>query len=219
MILIFNGPPGSGKDAAADFFIRKGFVHVSFKEELFNETIKFFDVDAEWFMTGYMDRSIKERSEGLLEGMSRREAMIFVSEEVIKPLHGKDYFGVIASSRIEDGKDYCFSDGGFVEELLPVINNPSANQVILIQLTRNGCDFSSDSRRYFDGHLVEQIILEKETPVSNIHVLPHRFPVRMYRVHNNGTLQQFEDALQTIYEKERHDKEKESQSLIPGKSI
>lgn len=219
MIVIFNGPPGSGKDFAAGFFQERGFIHLSFKDELFKETIAFFDVNTDWFMSGYNDRSTKERGEGMLEGMSRREAMIFVSEEVIKPLKGKDYFGVVTANKIEEGRDYCFSDGGFIEELLPVINKTSANQVVLVQLTRDGCDFSSDSRRYFDGHLVEQIIIERETPISSVHVLPHRFPIRMYRIHNNGTIPQFEAVLQAIYDKERNGKTDEASSDFSGKPL
>lgn len=34
MIVLFNGPPGAGKDAAADFFKEKGFKHLSFKYQL-----------------------------------------------------------------------------------------------------------------------------------------------------------------------------------------
>lgn len=218
MIFIFNGPPGSGKDAAALFFKDLGFKHHSFKEELFKETIKYFDVDSTWFMEGYEDRSIKERKEHLLEGMSRREAMIFVSEEVIKPLHGKDYFGKRSADKLHIGADYCFSDGGFVEELLPVINKVGADEIILVQLTREGCDFSSDSRRYFDGDLVEQIIIEKETEVSKTHILAQRFPIRTYRIHNNGTKAQFESALRRIYEKERNEKE-DTFSSVHGKPV
>jgi hypothetical protein len=196
-----------------------GFTHLSFKEELFKETIKYFGVNSQWFMDGYNNRETKERSEPLLEGMSRRDAMIFVSEEVIKPLYGKDYFGRKSADKINEDKNYCFSDGGFAEELLPIINTASAEQIILVQLTRDGCDFSSDSRRYFDGNLVEQIIIEKETLISNIHVLPQSFPIRMYRIHNNGTIAQFESALQTIYEKEVNGKEDGEASNFSGKPL
>ncbi len=61
MIIIFNGPPGSGKDEAASYFKRRGFKHLSFKQVLFKETIAFFDVDEEWFMNGYNDRTVKEQ--------------------------------------------------------------------------------------------------------------------------------------------------------------
>ena len=107
MIILFNGPPGSGKDLAADWFKKKGFKHLSFKYQLFKETIKYFDVDEAWFMEGYNNREIKEIPSTLLGNMSRREAMIYVSEKVIKPKRGLDYFGNLVADEIDLMKDYC----------------------------------------------------------------------------------------------------------------
>lgn len=207
MIIVFNGPPGTGKDEACSRFQSlHGYNHLSFKYELFKATISHFGVTKEWFMAGYNDRSTKERYETEL-GMSRREAMIHVSENVIKPQFGDDYFGKQAASQIDPEKNYCFSDGGFVSELTPIINKVGAERLCIVQLTREGCDFSSDSRRYFDGEMVEQFIIEKETTVSKSHILPHKFPIRTYRIHNNGNIEQFRSALDSIYEKERNVKQ------------
>ena len=81
MIILFNGPPGAGKDLAADFFKARGFKHLSFKYRLYTETIKYFNVDKEWFMERYEDRSLKEVPTSWLGNMSCREAMIYVSEK------------------------------------------------------------------------------------------------------------------------------------------
>lgn len=207
MIIIFNGPPGTGKDEACLFFTQKGFTHLSFKHELYKETVKYFGVSMDWFMNGYIDRSVKEQKEETLGGRSRREAMIYVSEEVIKPKFGSDYFGLQAATKIKKGRDYCFSDGGFVDEIMSVINTSEAERCIIVQLTRDGCDFSSDSRRYIDGNLAEQFIIRRSTEISKLHVLPHKFPVCMYRIHNNGSIEEFYDALEKIYEKEKNVKE------------
>ena len=204
MIIVFNGPPGTGKDEACSHFQSVyQFKHLSFKYELFKATIAHFGVTKEWFMDGYNDRSIKERFEPEL-GMTRREAMIHVSEDIIKPKYGDDFFGAQAASQIDPDRDYCFSDGGFVSELTPIINKVGVERICIVQLTRDGCDFSSDSRRYFDGEMVEQFIIGKETTVSQSHLLPHKFPIRTYRVHNNGNIEQFKSALDKIYEKERY---------------
>jgi hypothetical protein len=205
MIVIFNGPPGTGKDEACSWMQSNyGFVHLSFKYELFKAAISHFGVSKEWFMDGYNNRNVKEQKEDALGGMSRREAMIHVSEDVIKPKYGSDYFGVQAASQINGIDDYCFSDGGFVHELIPIINKSGVGKICIVQLTRDGCDFSSDSRRYFDGEMVEQFIIGKETKISKIHLLPHKFPIRTYRIHNNGTVEQFKTVLDIIYEKERY---------------
>jgi hypothetical protein len=202
LIIIFNGPPGTGKDEAANFFEKLGFTHLSFKSALIKETVSFFGVDIDWFMNGYQDRAIKERSEKFLDGMSRREALIYVSEEITKPALGNDIFGICVADEIVDGTNYCVSDGGFVEELLPIINRIGSENIVLVQLTRDGCDYSSDSRRYFNGNLVKEYTIEFSTPIPQNHVLGEKFSIKTYRIHNNGTILQFHSVLQDIFNKE-----------------
>ena len=202
MIVIFNGPPGTGKDEACLYFKKLGYMHLSFKEELLKETAQFYDVSLDWFLDGYDDRTIKERPEYRLDGFSRRKALIYVSEEIIKPRYGKEYFGLKLAEQIQNEYHYCVSDGGFEEELTPVINKIGADKVILVQLTRDGCDFSSDSRKYFNGNLVQEYVLKKATNISNFHILSKKFDIRTYRVHNNGTIQEFHSVLYSIHEKE-----------------
>jgi hypothetical protein len=203
-VIIFNGPPGTGKDEACLFFKNLGYKHLSFKYHLFRATAQYFGVTLDWFMKDYDNREVKERKETLLYHRSRRDALIFVSEEIIKPRHGKDYFGVMAAKEMTADMDYCFSDGGFMEELIPIINNVGAENMSIVQLTRNGCDFSSDSRRYFNGNIVEEYVLGTETIIMKNHVLPKQFPIRTYRVHNNGTLDEFRSTLEKIHEKENN---------------
>ena len=202
MIILFNGPPGSGKDHAADYFKQHGFKHLSFKYQLFKETIKYFNVEEKWFMDGYNDRSQKEVQSMLLGHMSRREAMIYVSEKIIKPRMGLDYFGKLVADEIDLNKDYAISDGGFIDELIPVVEKVGNDNFVLVQLTRNGHDFSSDSRRYFDGNVTKEFVLGNETPVEKKYVLPHKFDVKTYRIHNNSTLSDFEEALKEIFKNE-----------------
>lgn len=209
-VIIFNGPPGTGKDEACLFFQKLGYMHLSFKEELFKETFKFFGVSKDWFMKDYDNRAIKERPEDDLQiggkKLSRRDAMIYVSEQYIKPKYGKDYFGKQLSKYITSDGLFCISDGGFQEELSPIINKFGAESITIIQLTREGCDFSSDSRRYFNGNLRQEFILGKETLISKSHLLPDQFPIRTYRVHNNDTIKSFHNTLQAIHEKESNDR-------------
>lgn len=205
-VVIFNGPPGCGKDAACLFYKNMGYKHLSFKEELFKETFKFFGVSKEWFMKGYEDRSVKEKPvpELRISGkmLSRRDAMIYVSEKYIKVKYGKDFFGQkLAKQMTADGL-FCVSDGGFQEELSPIINKFGAESITIIQLTREGCDFSSDSRRYFNGNLIEEFILGTETSIVKCHFLPDQFPIRTYRVHNNDSIESFHRTLHAIHEKE-----------------
>lgn len=210
-IVIFNGPPGCGKDAACLFYQGLGYKHLSFKEELFKETIRFFGVSRDWFMQDYDNRAVKELpvSELQIAGkkLSRRDAMIYVSEQYIKPKYGKEYFGKQLVKKMNETDLFCVSDGGFQEELSPIINKFGAESIVIVQLTREGCNFSSDSRRYFNGNLVEEIILGKQTPISDSYILPEQANVRAYRVHNNGTILDFHSTIQMIHEKEFHGRE------------
>jgi hypothetical protein len=212
MIVLFNGPPGSGKDAAADFFKELGFKHLSFKYQLFKETIKYYDVDQKWFMDRYKNRDEKEVPSAYLNHMSCREAMIHVSEDIIKPQKGLDFFGSLVANEIDLNRDYCISDGGFVDEVAPVINKVGSENFVLVQLTREGHNYSTDSRRYLDGNLYKEFVISHTTPVEKKYVLPHKFDVKMYRIHNNGTLGAFYEVLKTIYEKEVHETRKQREA-------
>ena len=212
MIVLFNGPPGTGKDAAADFFKELGFKHLSFKYQLFKETIKYYDVDQKWFMDRYKNRDEKEVPSAYLNHMSCREAMIHVSEDIIKPQKGLDFFGSLVANEIDLNRDYCISDGGFVDEVAPVINKVGSENFVLVQLTREGHDYSTDSRRYLDGNLYKEFVISHTTQVEKKYVLPHKFDVKMYRIHNNGTIGAFYEVLKNIYEKEVHETRKQREA-------
>ena len=200
MIVIFNGPPASGKDEAASLYKEKyGFGNLSFKYQLFKETVKHFDVDERWFMEGYNDRTQKEKSEFALQGMSRREAMIHVSEDIIKPKKGLDYFGKSVAEEIFEDKNYALADGGFVEELEPIIEKVGAENIVIVQLTRKGCDYSSDSRKYFNGRLINEWTVGSKTAIDKAYVLKEEMDIKTYRVHNNGSLHNLHDALDQIH--------------------
>ena len=208
MIVIFNGPPASGKDEAATVFKERfGFGNLSFKYQLFKETIKHFDVDERWFMEGYNNRELKEKKEFALNDMSRREAMIHVSENIIKPKKGLDYFGQSVANEIFEGNNYALADGGFVEELEPIVQKVGKENVVIVQLTREGHDYSTDSRKYFNGNLIKEYTINEATAVDKAYVLnEEEMDVSTYRIHNNGSVAAFHSALENVYNdlKESH---------------
>lgn len=203
MIFVFNGPPGSGKDEACSFLENQyGMKSVSFKSVLFDLTIEHFEVDRNWFMDQYNDRIIKERKEELLGNRSRREALIYVSEELIKPVHGKDFFGVKLAEKLNTVSNYCVSDGGFREEIEPVINIFEPENVCIIQLYRDGCNYDNDSRDYvFGSSLIEEYILGGKTRISNLDKSAI-VDAKLYQVHNNSSIENFHQTIRTIIRKE-----------------
>jgi hypothetical protein len=101
-------------------------------------------------------------------GLSVRQAMIKVSEEVIKPVYGKNYFGESAAKTLAEGKLNIFSDSGFMEELIPIRNKVGAENILLIRLIREGCTFKGDSRGYLDPRVagIKSIVINNCLPLK-----------------------------------------------------
>lgn len=199
LIFLVNGAPASGKDLVCSYLSTKySFKHVAFKDILVERTIEYFGVDKEWFMSEYNNRDVKEHPETSLNGFSRRSALIHVSEEAIKPVFGKDYFGIELSKTLNENEHYCISDCGFVEEIEPIINK-FGFEVRIIQLIRENCTFKNDSRSYVYGKLKANYVSGFESPVEDKEPF---FPIDMYRIHNNGTISNLELILDDIISKD-----------------
>lgn len=150
-VIIFNGPPGSGKDEACNYMLGVfNCVHMMFKDKLFELVLAIYNVDHEEFFELYNNRETKEEPTCLLRGESPRSAMIKVSEEIIKPNLGKDYFGLAAAENMPTHGMVVFSDGGFDEELGPVYDECDGNMYI-VRLHRDGCNYDNDSRSYIES--------------------------------------------------------------------
>jgi len=172
MIIILNGPPGSGKDTIADYFVEHHaeYISDSFKSALYGETASYFGLDRNELIARNEDRELKEvpyyQTGGRL--LSARGALIHTSEKVIKPHEGKDYFGVLKGTEwkrmVDDGASCIISDGGFPEETNAVCDKVGFENVIIARLYREGYDFSKDSRDYIKSS-------ESKCKVVDIHLL------------------------------------------------
>lgn len=201
MYVIFNGPPGSGKDEACHFLkANYGFKHLQLKYQLFIDTAQYYGVSIEWFMNDYNDRTLKELPRDELNGLSKRQALIHVSENVMKPKFGKDYYGQVTAEKVDRVSSYCFSDGGFIEEIIPIINTVGQEKICIVQLYRVGCSFSSDSRNYINGILQDDLGTNQESQIQNLE--PPTLPIRMYRLHNNTSVSDFHQNIRKILRKE-----------------
>ena len=203
MHVIFNGPPGSGKDEACAFLKSNyGYKHLQMKDELFIDTAEYYGVSLEWFMNGYDDRTLKEYPRDELGGVSKRQALIHVSENIMKPKYGKDYYGRKTAEKMDSVSSYCFSDGGFIEEILPVINTIGQENICIVQLHRTGCSFSSDSRNYIHGNLIDDYGLGKFIDKNSLIEQKPDIQIRMYRLHNNTSVSDFHQNIIKILRKE-----------------
>ena len=179
--IIFNGPPGCGKDTLAELLADEGYKHMAMKTSLYKATATYFNVDLEAFIDQATDRVCKElpwhplrRANGnarpndvgnLIHSYTPREALIHVSEDIIKPTYGEDFFGKAAAQSClnADAQYAVFSDGGFKEEIYPLMD--VYQTVFIIQLFRKGCSFANDSRDYLNGFPnTHTLFLEEDQP-------------------------------------------------------
>ncbi len=151
-LVILNGPPSSGKDSIVKAVVEQNpedFNHVEFKAKLIQITKVIYDISDERWDEVYTTVG-KEQPLEELEGLSPRQALIKVSEEVIKPNFGNDYFGKSLVRATKPNMINLCSDGGFLEELKPCVEKLGYDNVLLIQLFRDGCTFEGDSRNYIN---------------------------------------------------------------------
>ena len=160
-LVILNGPPGCGKDAAAQALTQYLEARsLKFADPLREAIPVLFGLSRGTWGFIYGDRRLKDEPTWMLKGMSPRQAMIWLSEEVMKPKFGQRFFGEAAVERIADMAFahvkptplVVVGDCGFAEELDPLIEAFGVEQMLLVRVFRPGCTYDSDSRRYIQAH-------------------------------------------------------------------
>ena len=175
-VVILNAPPYSGKDTIADIMVKNiEATKQEFKETLYLETAKYYGFGLAYFKFISGTRKYKDNLESVFSkkkdslgfGITPREALIRVSENIIKPSHGKDYFGVKAAERLTEGLNVFSDGGGWWEELVPVAE--AADRTIICRLYRHGFTFDGDSREYYDSDKLPEHLSGKVT-ICDIHL-------------------------------------------------
>lgn len=145
-VVVFNAPPNAGKDYICDYLRDNYFCNkVEFKgklRELVKTIYSLSNEQMEWLGL----RENKEIPQEVLGGLSFREAHIDVSERLIKPHYGKDYFAKELLKELVDFTINVVSDGGFVGETEYLADNGC--DVYVIRIHCEECDFAGDSRKY-----------------------------------------------------------------------
>lgn len=154
VVIVLNGPPNSGKDFLADgickyYSLTHIYVaHRRFKTALWKATADDFYVNIKDFISLATDRRTKDLPNDMLGGLSPRQAMIKTSEEYIKPLFGNDFFGKALLDEIGYEHVCVISDGGFGEEIQPLIDSNIIDKIVIVNLNAKDCSFAGDSRRF-----------------------------------------------------------------------
>ena len=168
-VVCLNGPPRSGKDTLAKMFEENCVAtrHCENKEALMRLALEISGVSkSEWYERYNSKLQVLPSSTALWKKdlpwyllpynkktgdcFSQRDFLIYISENVMKPHFGNDYFGQKSAHLVIHDKEndtFAFSDGGFPEELEVMFQYPEI-KVVLVRLHRKDCDFSKDSRDY-----------------------------------------------------------------------
>ena len=131
----------------------------------FKVSFSWQDAEALEFALGYsLEReTVTHRDYGYYKGeyywkLSIREAMIYISEVIMKPRMGSDYFGVARAKAIVEGEIAVDSSTGFVEELPPLIERLGQENILLIRVHREGATFEGDSRSYIPDGVITNTV-------------------------------------------------------------
>ena len=159
-IVLINAPAGAGKDEAAKHIQTNSVKtkHMEFKECLFSLVKLVYNISDKDWDTMYT-RENKELPHDVLNGLSPRQALIHMSEDVIKPSFGKNFFGDWIRKQINQYEGYgfvrfIFSDSGFPEEAQALVDAFGAENVTVIRVFRDGCSYEGDSRSYLEPEML-----------------------------------------------------------------
>lgn len=167
-VIILNAPPGSGKDELTKILCRiLDAKHHEFKKALYVEAFTYYGIEGSDY-TCFIDRDLKEAPDPRFGMISPRQGLIHVSEDVIKPKHGKDYFAIRAAMELTNGWN-VFSDGGFNEETTCIADYIGPENLHIVQFSREGYSFEGDSRSYVDTpEGVNSIFLENDSTLEDL---------------------------------------------------
>lgn len=98
---------------------------------------------------------------------SSRQALIHVSEDIVKPQKGKDCYGKKLVEKIEHSSErfYFVSDSGYVEEATTVADK--GYNVYIVHLERSGATFEGDSRKLLNKDDFKEYSNIKFTKLTN----------------------------------------------------
>jgi hypothetical protein len=151
-VILLNGPPRVGKNTSAELLraATPASTVIGFSHHLKRMVHGIYLGAAGWAMDPDAFDAVKSEPQDMLNGKSWRWAYIHYSEQVIKPLHGKEWFGemFVRAMHASGAQAVIVPDSGFREEAERTVREVGHENVLLIRLHRDGVTFAGDSRSY-----------------------------------------------------------------------
>ena len=153
--ILFSGPPGSGKDTAAQAVYEHFQARFSMRWEKFSFPHKRAFAGmmyAQCTPLGVVDPYEKTKDQIIPElGVSYRQWQIDYSEKFMKPLYGNDIFAKLLLARQQErlqtpGYLCVISDCGFAIEVDALAKVLQPNRALLCPIFRPGTSYDGDSR-------------------------------------------------------------------------
>lgn len=150
-VIIFQGPPGIGKDTLAGLIAAEWQVATyEFKTALYTAAADHFNVCPKWLKSVNASRAEKELPHPALQGMSPRDALIYASEVLLKENDPES--GAVGHALVKQmlptskGCTVFITDGGTNNAEIHAVAN-SAKHTFIVQLTHPDFYFT-DTRKY-----------------------------------------------------------------------
>lgn len=158
-IILFNAPPGAGKDTIA--------THVQTALSVPSNIVKFAAPlktvamhlycggDSKKFYEFDNNQEIKSKPHPQFLGSSCRQVQIDISEVYMKKVHGEKVFGHLLVADIERKEKqgievFLVSDSGFRPEAEVLVEEFGPQNVLLVRIHREGKTYQGDSRNYIE---------------------------------------------------------------------
>lgn len=168
-LLILNGPPSSGKDTITSILYRHyDCRRLKFSAPLKKALMPLFCLDEDWMA---LEEGKDLKTMRFYNELSFREAQIWLSEKVMKPMFGPDIFGRLMLRQLyspyqTNGRFDVISDAGFFEEVECVYQSMRSQDVYLMRVHRTDCTYQGDSRHYLEHPKIKSIDFHNEYPIK-----------------------------------------------------
>ena len=150
-VVIFNGPPRSGKDTVSRMLVEHMDSRVT--TPILEESLSMPMRHSMFGLLGlsYSDSLYESLKPTTIPGLgvTGRQHMIDISEKFLKPVYGQDVMARLFADRVHGFPGVVLvRDGGFQIEVEYIVKLFGPANVYVVRVHREGCDFTNDSREW-----------------------------------------------------------------------